>query len=590
MKFRRNKKGFTIVELVIVIAVIGILTAVMVPTIVHLVNKANKAADEVTVNGLNKALALRKSESSYKKPSTMHETVEGLLDYGYKADSLIAKSDEEILYDLDKDEFLLKADKKAERLQHYWKVQKEVETGQEYNIYATKDFAFKENESIAVGFDAGESSVSSVSFKTSEAKDVVIRTNSLTCDLEVEAGNSKVKHYGEAQSVQVKAIKSESYHEYGAAPFISVTNGRVVLEDAAEVEALHVNSSSAILAIASDEKLPAVSVEEGVTSFKVQTTVDNTGDVTAESNVTVAAGVATLDTEITAMDDNTPAPEVNEEEAKGEAVANSDLVFQVKGSWGEVAASARAVLNDYLRVYNTPTSVLPGGSSSSVYYTPAELSNYVVGLKDYYVEAGTIHIDVESITINGIELNATSEFGLSVGSKRQVKANYFKIENSKLYLAAPVAAFELNTSETLKINKTNVTLGDDVENTLTVKTIHNGKTGPEYPAHENDAYSFDISKAITNNYTSMAFNEITGSADGPIVTRKLYTFEDGTRTLGYGLTSIDGPSSMGDGNYGVWMYVTGSPVNSFEAGTHLDYSVYFMGADKTCALHFDIVD
>lgn len=153
---------------------------------------------------------------------------------------------------------------------------------------------------------------------------VVIRTNSLTCDLEVEAGNSKVKHYSEAQSVQVKAIKSESYHEYGAAPFISVTNGRVVLKDTAEVEALHVNSSSAILAIASDEKLQAVSVEEGVTSFKVQTTADNTGDVTAESNVAVAAGVATLDTEITAMDDNIPAPEATEEEAKGEAVANSD--------------------------------------------------------------------------------------------------------------------------------------------------------------------------------------------------------------------------------------------------------------------------
>ena len=54
MKFRKNKKGFTIVELIIVIAVIGVLTAVMVPTIVHLVDKANKASDNALVSNLTK--------------------------------------------------------------------------------------------------------------------------------------------------------------------------------------------------------------------------------------------------------------------------------------------------------------------------------------------------------------------------------------------------------------------------------------------------------------------------------------------------------------------------------------------------------
>lgn len=39
-----NKKGFTIVELVIVIAVIAILAAVMIPTFSGIVDKANKSA------------------------------------------------------------------------------------------------------------------------------------------------------------------------------------------------------------------------------------------------------------------------------------------------------------------------------------------------------------------------------------------------------------------------------------------------------------------------------------------------------------------------------------------------------------------
>ena len=41
---RKHKKGFTIVELVIVIAVIGILSAILIPTFVGVTQNANKAA------------------------------------------------------------------------------------------------------------------------------------------------------------------------------------------------------------------------------------------------------------------------------------------------------------------------------------------------------------------------------------------------------------------------------------------------------------------------------------------------------------------------------------------------------------------
>ena len=46
---KMNKKGFTIVELVIVIAVIAILAAVMIPTFSGIVDKANKSALEQKV-------------------------------------------------------------------------------------------------------------------------------------------------------------------------------------------------------------------------------------------------------------------------------------------------------------------------------------------------------------------------------------------------------------------------------------------------------------------------------------------------------------------------------------------------------------
>ena len=43
MKFTNKKKGFTIVELVIVIAVIAILAAVLIPNLSRLVDKANES-------------------------------------------------------------------------------------------------------------------------------------------------------------------------------------------------------------------------------------------------------------------------------------------------------------------------------------------------------------------------------------------------------------------------------------------------------------------------------------------------------------------------------------------------------------------
>ena len=60
MKLRKTKKGFTVVELVIVIAVIAVLAAILIPTFISLDSRAKKASDQSLVKNLN-----RKSPPAY---------------------------------------------------------------------------------------------------------------------------------------------------------------------------------------------------------------------------------------------------------------------------------------------------------------------------------------------------------------------------------------------------------------------------------------------------------------------------------------------------------------------------------------------
>lgn len=62
-----NKKGFTIVELVIVIAVIAILAAVLIPTFSGLVKKANLSSDMQAVREINQALAADQAKNGIPK-------------------------------------------------------------------------------------------------------------------------------------------------------------------------------------------------------------------------------------------------------------------------------------------------------------------------------------------------------------------------------------------------------------------------------------------------------------------------------------------------------------------------------------------
>ena len=82
---KKKNKGFTIVELVIVIAVIAILAAVLIPTFSSLIKRANLSSDQVAVRNMNNALAM--DEAVNGKPVDLLDAMKRMQENGYDFDS-----------------------------------------------------------------------------------------------------------------------------------------------------------------------------------------------------------------------------------------------------------------------------------------------------------------------------------------------------------------------------------------------------------------------------------------------------------------------------------------------------------------------
>lgn len=91
---KSNKKGFTMVELVIVIAVIAILAAVLIPTFVNLIKKANESLDIQIVRHMN--LALQSEEVTSGKPATVVDAKQILIANG--CDDFTPSDSENVFY------------------------------------------------------------------------------------------------------------------------------------------------------------------------------------------------------------------------------------------------------------------------------------------------------------------------------------------------------------------------------------------------------------------------------------------------------------------------------------------------------------
>ena len=245
-----NKKGFTIVELVIVIVIVAILAAVLIPTFIGLIRAANTSADIQLVTNLNKALAMQ--EALDGKNATMQNALDDALANGYDMPKLTPTSEgNDIVWNQEDDRFALvtkveggslsviydreNKDGKtvvAADVYKFWKIYDEktgFPTEQTYSIYwagTSAPESFSGN--VSVGVDTGKCSFD-ISYTSTAVQDVIFRTNGGTLTVDNKTDGSHQTHYGTLTKADITTA-SNCFITHGQVAALELKAGKAIAD------------------------------------------------------------------------------------------------------------------------------------------------------------------------------------------------------------------------------------------------------------------------------------------------------------------------------------------------------------------------
>lgn len=242
---KSSKRGFTIVELVIILAVIAILASVIVAVAVGTVKRANEAAAISAVTELNKALI---SESHMgNTPQTVHDAVKLIEGYGIGKKKLSeVNSGYCIFYDSQHQLFCY--GKRGERIKYtdgnapadgkktedymIWEFRDSIPMAEDqiYSIYWTGESSPGGNVNLrSIGFDTGDCSTDGTALvfdERTEAADaprnIIVRTDGGR--IIFRAKGDAVDHYGRVGNLSIIA---GAYTEHGfVSNILAFTGGK----------------------------------------------------------------------------------------------------------------------------------------------------------------------------------------------------------------------------------------------------------------------------------------------------------------------------------------------------------------------------
>ncbi len=251
MRCHKQKRGFTLVEMLVVIAILAVLATVSVVGYTSFIERANLSKDTLLLSQCNTVLDICAVYEG--RNLTMAQALSDLSDNGVEVTELKASAKHcDIVWDSSADRFLLV----KEGTVVYPDLEEDVSLSGcfiavydgegidgTYSVYLAGAPLQTELSLNNVGFDDGGNAVSfTLSGDTAEA--VVVNTVGGNATVNLPQGT--VHHYGSAEQVTVEAIGDASYHVYGQIELFTLYSGHLVLESGAVVNQLLIHGGTVL--------------------------------------------------------------------------------------------------------------------------------------------------------------------------------------------------------------------------------------------------------------------------------------------------------------------------------------------------------
>ena len=252
-----KKRGFTIVELVIVIAVIAILAAVLIPTFANIIQKANVANDVALARNMNTILIA--DEATNGRSTDMYDVLIALEQGGFKLENLNPRADgnvfawdkanNQIVYlEKNSDKPIFQAKEIGDNKGDLYITTRKAEVFADYpgySYYFASDI--KGDITLKGGscLDTGEFALDGNVYVQTE-NDVEIH-GTIKNTITVDSTNGKITNYSVVDKVVIENTAVNSYHERGHVATMEIQSsltGKVVLENDAYVDKLTNNGTS----------------------------------------------------------------------------------------------------------------------------------------------------------------------------------------------------------------------------------------------------------------------------------------------------------------------------------------------------------
>lgn len=253
-----RKRGFTVLELVIIIAIIAILAAVAIPTFSSIVKRANISAKTQNAENINKIFSV--FEITDGRPSYMHEAICVLDQNGFSADDFIEEKGLLLIWDRSTNRVAVIDTDFNEIFTHngepidddrvnLWQVVDNIPEVTSTSLYINDSFS-ESIVKVSTGVDLGSNTtVNEVIYEDEDVntKQTLVRTNSDACIVKVSNLSDNVEVIGVAKSISVSSSAGKEINRldaYGEVEDIIIESGNVVVKSGATVELIQIPTTS----------------------------------------------------------------------------------------------------------------------------------------------------------------------------------------------------------------------------------------------------------------------------------------------------------------------------------------------------------